>query len=100
MIRLNQLLFYIYNIKIGISLVLVTSGTPPPKGALCLGEQKADLAGDGEKKLWSVICDGAEHGHGKIPGKNLNELGSHNVVVLMKFKKSHTGDTCHLLWKC
>ena len=58
--------------SIGISLVLVTLGTPPPKGALCLGEQKADLAGDGEKKLWSVICDGAEHGHGKIPGKNLS----------------------------
>ena len=60
----------INNLKIGISLVLVTPGTPPPKGALCLGEQKADLAGDGEKKLWSVICDGAEHGHGKIPGEN------------------------------
>ena len=44
-------------------------GTPAPKNALCLGEQKTDLDGDGQKKLWSVICDGSEYGHGKIPGK-------------------------------
>ena len=50
--------------------MLKTGNSPPPKGALCLGEQKTDLAGDGkEKKLWSVICDGAENGHGKYPGE-------------------------------
>ena len=66
------MIFYVIlrNYLLGISLVLRTANSPPPKRALCLGEQKTDLDGDGEKKLWSVICDGAEYGHGKYPGEH------------------------------
>ena len=73
------------NIQSGISLVLMKPGTPAPKNALCLGEQKTDLDGDGQKKLWSVICDGSEYGHGKIPGKLILYIINDTLSVLLCF---------------
>ena len=57
--------------------MLKRKNAPPPKGALSLGTDLLGKTGrlgkwDGDgkvKKLWSVIWDGAENGHGKYPGQ-------------------------------
>ena len=52
----------------GILLVPKSIESFPPRNALCHGLQEVDVDGDGELRLWSVICDGSELGHGKVPG--------------------------------